>query len=165
LIIPTDVGKALILATRYDEAIAHLTNVLEVDSHFGPARYWITLAHGLKGDYYTEEKLEALRSLPDDDTGRLKELVNIYAMTGQMTRARASLARLVALSKQTYVSPLFLALAYQSLGDLDNGFLWLNRVCDERTTGVIGFKVDPEFDRFRADPRFTDILRRVGFAK
>jgi hypothetical protein len=63
----------------------------------------------------------------------------------------------------TYVLPVFLALAYGSVGDLDNGFKYIDRMIADHGAGVIGFKVDPTWDPFRRDPRFNRVLARVGF--
>ena len=86
-------------------------------------------------------------------------------MAGRNDLARQNLAPFARLSATQYVSPMFAALVYARAGDLDSGFMWLERMYQERTPGVIGFKVDPSFDVFRGDPRFDNLLRRVGLGQ
>jgi serine/threonine-protein kinase len=163
LIIATDVGKVLLLARRYDEALTQLKNVLDIDAHFAPARHYVASAYFFLRRWDDVSAALAARSLPDDSPNRLVDMITYYGSTGQIELARKHLDRLVAVPTETFVSPLLMVLAYMYVGDLDRGFEWLDRMCDERSPGIIGFKVDPLFDPFRTDPRFKHVLRRVGF--
>ena len=58
---------------------------------------------------------------------------------------------------------MLLALVYRTVGDVDRAYEQLERMYDDRTPGVIAFKVDPTFDLFRGDRQFESLLRRVGF--
>ena len=103
--------------------------------------------------------------MADEDPAHLVDLTIVYGTSGRQDAAKRNLERLEAIAQTTFISPLFMALAYEYAGDLDRGFEWLDRMCDERSPGIIGFKIDPSFDKFRSDPRFGRILRRVGFVK
>jgi DNA-binding winged helix-turn-helix (wHTH) protein/TolB-like protein/tetratricopeptide (TPR) repeat protein len=164
-IIASDVAKSLNLARRYDEAFIQANKVLEVDPAYSMARHWKRFAMIFTGR--SAEAVTELMKPPFDENelGAVHDLVTYNARAGRTAVARRYLERLVALSEQTFVSPLYLAQSYADVGDLDRGFYWLDRVCDERTPGVIGFKLDPMFDVFRRDPRFGAVLRRVGFAR
>jgi hypothetical protein len=61
-----------------------------------------------------------------------------------------------------YVSPYFLAIAYAGLGDKDRGFEWMETAYRERAAWLTFLKVDPALDPLRSDPRFADLLRRIG---
>jgi hypothetical protein len=63
-----------------------------------------------------------------------------------------------------YVSPHYMAFAYLGLGEKDEAFVWLERGCQERDLWLPLLKVDAVWDSLRSDPRFADILRRIGFA-
>jgi DNA-binding winged helix-turn-helix (wHTH) protein/TolB-like protein/tetratricopeptide (TPR) repeat protein len=165
LIIATDVGKALLLARRYDEALRQLRKVLEIDPTFAQARLFTESAYFYQRRWPEVFAAIAARQLGDDDPGHLVDLTIYYAAIGQSSLARQHRDRLAAIAKRTFVSPLFMALAYQYTGDLDSGFEWLERMCEERSPGIIGFKLDPSFDAFRTDRRFERVLRRVGFGK
>jgi hypothetical protein len=58
-----------------------------------------------------------------------------------------------------------IALIYAGLGELDSAFEWLERACDERNGNLAFMKVDATLDPLRSDPRFQNVLRRVGLAK
>jgi hypothetical protein len=62
------------------------------------------------------------------------------------------------------VSAYGVAKIHEGLGEKDQAFAWLERAITERDTNVISLKVDPEFDSLRSDPRFADLLRRIGLS-
>ncbi len=66
------------------------------------------------------------------------------------------------LSEREYVSPTFLADDYIRLGDKDRAMEWLEKGYKERASAIPYLKVDPMYDPLRSDPRFQDLLRRIG---
>lgn len=163
LIIGTDTGKILILARRYDEAIASLRRTLELDPSYPLAHAFLALALSAVGDHP-----EAIRALQvpgqEDDLVFLTFAASVYARAGDRVKAKAAVARLGELSKQTYVSPFLFAYAHIGVGDFDAGFEALDRMCAVRGLGAIGVKVSPLSDPIRHDPRFASLLKRLGFA-
>jgi len=67
-------------------------------------------------------------------------------------------------SRAPEVRPLVKAAMYAELGEKDKALEALNRMYEERRAGLLGIKVDPRFDKLRSDPRFQDLLRRVGLS-
>jgi adenylate cyclase len=65
-------------------------------------------------------------------------------------------------SSRRYVSPYDIAFVYAGLGDKDKLFQWLNKAAEDRSTALAEIKVHPRFDKLRKDPRFQDLLRRLG---
>lgn len=65
-------------------------------------------------------------------------------------------------SKRAYVSPYNIAVLYTGLGDKQTAFEWLNKAYEERASWMIYLKVDPALDSLRSDPRFPDLVRKVG---
>jgi tetratricopeptide (TPR) repeat protein len=61
-----------------------------------------------------------------------------------------------------YVSPYQIALAYADLGDKDHAFEWLNTAYQEHDSSMIAVRTDREFDSLRSDPRYTELVRRIG---
>jgi TolB-like protein/Flp pilus assembly protein TadD len=77
--------------------------------------------------------------------------------------AREVLSTLEALSRERYVPAYAIALVYAGLGERDAVFLWLNRAYDARDVHLIFLPVDPKWDRFRSDRRFTTLVSRCAF--
>ncbi len=67
------------------------------------------------------------------------------------------------LSTERYVSPYSIALAYNGLEERDKTLAWLERGFKERDPKMVFLKVEPKWNNLRGDPRFQDLLRRVGF--
>jgi len=89
----------------------------------------------------------------------------ILATLGRTVEAREALHALSALARERYVPPYSFALVHAGLGDRDAAFDWLNRAFDARDVNLIFFTVDPKWDSFRADERFTALLERCRFAR
>ena len=65
-------------------------------------------------------------------------------------------------STQKYVSPYYFALVYAGLGQSDQALSWLERAWDEHSGHVVFLKVEAEWDPLRQDPRFADLVQRIG---
>jgi len=65
-------------------------------------------------------------------------------------------------AKNGYVSPYTIAVNYADLGDKDHAFQWLDLAFQERDGSLIGIRTDPTFDSVRSDPRYGDLVRRIG---
>jgi len=87
---------------------------------------------------------------------------NVYSLAGRHDEARKLLGELEALSKRKYVPPFFIAAVYIGLGEKDRAFEWLEKVYQERSPNLVNLKVQPLFDPIRSDPRFVNLLQRVG---
>jgi hypothetical protein len=65
-------------------------------------------------------------------------------------------------SRDRYVPPFHVALAYASLGDKEAAFKWLSEACRHHSPGVAYIKVEPLLDNLRSDARFPELLKKVG---
>ena len=61
-----------------------------------------------------------------------------------------------------HMSPYIIASLYARLGEKDAAFDWLQTAADQQQADLVSLKIEPSFDGLRADPRFTELLRRVG---
>ena len=68
-------------------------------------------------------------------------------------------------AQRNYVSPYLMATVYAGLGDKDQAFACLERAYEVRSWYLTHLKLDPELDSLRFDPRFTDLVRRVGLSQ
>jgi DNA-binding winged helix-turn-helix (wHTH) protein/TolB-like protein/Flp pilus assembly protein TadD len=162
-IISAGVGWVHCLARQYDLAIAQQRRTLELDPHFTLARSALAGAYKRTARY--QEALAEMRkalALSGRTPSILGDLGHLYAVSGQPGEARKILAELQELSRHTYVAPLNLAGIYIGLNDRERALAWLEKAYEERSCGMLLLKVSPTFDSLRADPRFNDLIERVG---
>ena len=159
-----DVGQILHLTRQYDRAIEQYRKTLELEPNRDRAHLWLGWAYERKG-MYEEASTEFLRarSLAPDNMEAQAALGCIYALSGKTDEARTILAELRELSSRRYVSPYHMALVHLSLGEKAEGYEWLDRAYQECAEWMIYLSVDPRFDGLRAEPRFKELLRRIGF--
>jgi len=90
-------------------------------------------------------------------------LAHAYAVSGKRSEARRVLDELTRLRERKYVSAYWIALIYVGLAERDQAWAWLEKVYEERASWLANdFKVDPRLDGLRSDPRYQDLLRRMG---
>ena len=158
-----EAGYPLYYARRYDEAIGYYQRALKLDPNYRMGHLVIGQAYVQKRMY--EEAIAELRkSLPlsGGDVRPLADLGYVLARAGKRDEAQEVLDGLQRLSQQKYVSAYFIALIYVGLGEKDQAFQWLERAYEERNAHMISLKVEPVFDPLRSDPRFANLVRRVG---
>ncbi len=166
-IIYADSGVPFYSLGQHEKAIELFQKALEIEPDFRVAHFYLARSYALTGRH-DEAIAEAHKSFAPaepfrpDGTKKINGLLAvIYAMTGRKTEARALLAEM---EKQTeYIIPFNLAVIYAELGDKEQAFVWLEKAYQQRAGLIIQLKVTPHFDNLRGDPRFEDLLRRVGF--
>ncbi len=164
LIISANVGWTLIIARRYERAIQQLRRGIELDPNFA-------LAHHLLGRAYAQQaqfqeataELQKAIDLSGGSPFMTAVLGNALALAGKRKEALNVLKKLQELSKQRFVSSFDRATVYVGLGQKDQVFFWLERAYEERTSYFAYLKVDPMLDSLHGDPRFADLIRRIGF--
>jgi TolB-like protein/DNA-binding winged helix-turn-helix (wHTH) protein len=152
---------ALRVARRYDEAIEKLRQMIELEpgSGFAHAQLAITYAeNGMYGDAITEA--QKATSLDWKGTQPQIYLGYIFAKAGKRGEALAILNKLK--TTKEYVSPAELAILYAGLGDKEEALALLQRAYDEHDLQLKDLRVGLGYDSLRSDPRFHDLLRRVG---
>jgi TolB-like protein/DNA-binding winged helix-turn-helix (wHTH) protein len=155
-------GMLLYRARHYDEALVAAQKALEVDP-LNPGALWVEAwSHEQRGEL---PKAIAELAKAVDLSGHIllyqALLGHAYALAGESTKALGILDELKALSKQRYVSPLDIALVYTGLGDRNAAFQWLEKAYEEHTMRIQELP-EPHFDSLRSDPRFQDLVRRIG---
>ncbi len=170
LIINADLSAPLFFAQQYDRAIESLRKTLEMDPNFALAHGRLGIAYAFKGMYEEAiaeyQRVIELSGSRAETPGISAVLAHAYAASGRADQARDILNRLKEQSQRSYVSPCDIAEVHAALGEEDQAFEWLEKAYDARSSDLRFLKVSPSFtDSFRLDPRFTDLLRRVGFAE
>jgi tetratricopeptide (TPR) repeat protein len=163
LIIQAASARSYYNARRYEDAIAQAKSALEIDSTFGRAHFWVGMANEQLGrsDEAIRE-FETTLSFGGPATIYLAALGHAYGRAGRRDKALAVLADLQTRAKSRYISPLDIATVYLGLGDTDAIFEWLERAFQTRASALVYLAVDPRYDAVRDDPRFQDLVRRVG---
>jgi TolB-like protein len=92
----------------------------------------------------------------------LGHLGNVYGRAGNMDAARATIAKLEQLVQHDGVGRYEIALVYSGMGEKTEAFRWLEEAFRAHDVGLVYLKVDPCLDSLRSDPRFADLIRRVG---
>ncbi len=86
----------------------------------------------------------------------------LYAREGRKQEARQLLRQLLLLARREYIDPGLPAAVYISLGDKEQAFAWLEKAYAAQSAYMTSLKAWSLFDPIRSDPRFADLLRRVG---
>ena len=165
LIINADLGQTYISARRYDEAVEQLQKTLEMDQSFYIAHKSLGEAYALKGflqDAITQYQ-KAIQL--NDDPYVVALLGHAFAVSGKREEAFKTLDLLKEMAKRRYVSAYSFATVYAGLGERDQAFQWLEKSYQDRASDMAYFNVDPLLDNLRSDPRFQDLLRKVGLPR
>ncbi len=163
LIINVAIGWAHYHAAQYDEAVAQLQRTVELDPNY-PMTYWIL---GLIYRKTTRYDLaigagEKSVSLSGGSPLMRAALAQTFATASAAQQAIQVLDDLQKLAKQRYVVPHYFAGIYVGLGEHDRALEYLEKSYAEHCHWLIYLHIDPSMDDLRNDPRFQDLLRRVG---
>ena len=154
-------GLVFYRARRYDDAIAQCLKTLEINSNYPNAWWFLGLALEQKGQLAESiEKFEKAVSLGAGPPCRAL-LGRAYALAGERSKAESILEELKTLSQEQYVSPFDIAVVHVGLGDLTSTFQRLEEAYQQRVFRIIELTF-PMFDNLRADPRWQDLIRRIG---
>jgi len=153
-------------AREYHAAVEHARRAILMDSEFWIGYVQLGQAYELTGE--TDLALEALTDAARFSGGNSKAISlrgYILAKGGRANEAREVLRRLEADAAERYVPPYAMALVHAGLGDRERVFEWLDKAYAARDVHLIYLPVDPKWDPYRGDPRFSALLARCGFTQ
>jgi TolB-like protein/DNA-binding winged helix-turn-helix (wHTH) protein/Flp pilus assembly protein TadD len=155
----------LLVASRYDEALAQVQKTLELNPNFAPAHQtlgWAYLHRGKREEAILEFR-KALQLSGTDDADLVLDLGFAYATAGNGQEARRILAKLKKLHQRGLVPSGSIAILYGALGELNEAFAWLEKAYEERDPQLTYLTVPGRrFDPLRHDPRFQQLVHRIG---
>jgi TolB-like protein/DNA-binding winged helix-turn-helix (wHTH) protein/Tfp pilus assembly protein PilF len=162
LIIAADHGAVLYYARQYDRSIAQFRAVLEMEPNF-PRAYNVLGPYAEKGMYAEAvAQMDSWERSPGDKSWLPAWRAYFYGRSGDQTRARHALEQLKQLNQHQHLDPTPLVVAYLGLGDKQEALFWLEKACADHSTALNSIKVNPVFDPLRSEPKFQELLRRVG---
>ncbi len=156
-------GYHYLAARQYDLAIDQEKKTLQMDPNYIEGHRQLGQAYLGKGMY--EEALAELKKAAElAGAGSFQEsrLAHAYAVAGRRAEAEKLLREFLARAKQGPVSPDRIIVIYAGLNDKDRAFEWLEKAYRERSSFPLGIKNEMEYDNLRDDPRYRDLLHRVG---
>ena len=166
LIIASDNGAILYFSRQYDRAIEQFRAVLQKDPNFGRAG-------GLKICAYVEKGMfsqalagaEISHHFYGEGPWYWSALAYSYGRAGRLERARRELEKLEKVSRHDQLDPIIMLWAHLGVGDKEEALADLEKAYSQHFVFLVTLKVEPAFDPLRSDPRFQDLLRRVGLAQ
>ncbi|HSG82006.1 MAG TPA: tetratricopeptide repeat protein, partial [Gemmatimonadota bacterium] len=150
------------LARDVDCALHKIERALELEPDFASAvaySGWIYAERGMFEEAFRANELMA-KIWGADAGGVTAHRANIHALMGEQEKGRALLEEAIAQG----ADPGYVGYVWTSLGESDRAFEWLNRAIDEDSWFIFHLKVHPALDPLRSDPRFDQLLQRLGLA-
>lgn len=156
-------GVAYLFAGQTDRSIELFRATLEMDPTYVASHHHLSEAYVRKGMYQEAIKeAQTAISLSSDNPLFYAQLGRIYALSGKKGEAVKVLGELKEMSRRRQVSPYYSAEIYAGLGERDQAFALLEEAYKERFRYLVFLKVSSVWDSLRSDPRFTDLLQRIG---
>jgi len=157
-----EMTRTLYYGRQYEQAVEWAGQAEQLDSEFARTHFWLGRVYAQMGKY-SEAITEAGRVGPSpDSTLSLTEVAYAYAKAGKSAEARALLRKLEERSKRGYVPAYDFAVVYVALGEKEVALQWLQKAYEEHDWALIVIAVEPRLDPLRSDPRFQELVRKVG---
>src|SRR5215471_9953142 len=163
LIISVAIGWALYMGRRYDDSLEQFRRSVELEPNY-PMTSWILgllLRKMCNFEQAIEEGEKSVRLSGGSPVMRAA-LAQTLATAGRREQALRILDELTTLAKQKYVSSYFLAGIYVGLGEPNRAMEHLEKAYQDHTHWLMYLHLDPGMDALRSDPRFQELLRRIG---
>ena len=166
LIINRDLGVIYSWAGMLDESAEQLRKTIEMDPSFVPA-YMILGRVYLEKGMYDEAIAESKKgiSMSGEDPYLIGQLGFIYAKTGRRDEAQRELNKLMELSRSEVVPAFTFAMIHAGLGNDEEALDWLEKSCDDHEFAMVLLHVEHWMDDLQSNPRFTNILNKVGLER
>jgi tetratricopeptide (TPR) repeat protein len=163
--IGVEVGIVYIDARRFDEAIVMCKKVANENPTFATAHSCLASAYWGKHMYpqvIEEQKVYGRLSGDRDSSEYASAMENGFRSGGWQGALRKGIETLLMQRKARYSPPYYVATLYAELGDKEQAFRWLNTTYQEHGELLMCLKTDFMLDSLRSDPRFAELVRKVG---
>ncbi len=162
------------LARNYDVAVEQLQKVIEMEPNFAAAHSVLGNVYLQQGSYAQtmseyQKVLDLSKGVTPVEMSMKAVIAHACAKSGQRSEAIKLLDELTAASGESgqlpgvlNVSPHSIAEINAALGRIDEAFRWLNKAFEQHDMQMVSLKTNPTLDGLRSQPRFADLVRRVG---
>jgi len=169
------VCRQYFLAREFDLAIQECLRTIQIDPNYVPGRIELGMAYEAQGMFkqalaeymLARQSIQTFANLAGNPAAGKSPSVeallgHVYAMSGETAKAEQQLRDLETMANHRYVAPSYMAIICAALGKKNEAFTWLNQSYELRSEHLLYLKVEPEVDPLRSDPRFADLVQRVG---
>jgi serine/threonine protein kinase/tetratricopeptide (TPR) repeat protein len=160
-----NLGQEYVAGRQYDLAVEQFKKVIEMDPSFASVHGDLAGAYFETGKYdlwlQEQENYASLSHQPEYEA-IFKEVGKVYAQSGFQAALREWAKQEVELSKRRYEDPAFIGYIYAAMGDKDQAFAWLEKGFKEKSDTFQYLKSNHMADSLRSDPRYADMLKRIG---
>lgn len=148
-----------------DNALASAKKSIELNPTFFTEYAYMARCYFTMGNLQAAE--ETLKKVPPEatDAMTISSWIIVLAAEGKKDEARGRFAEMKKLARTQYISPLEFAVANIALKDMDQAFIDLDRAYDDRSETLGFIRNMPYFDPIRTDPRYNDLMRKIGFVQ
>jgi serine/threonine protein kinase/TolB-like protein/Flp pilus assembly protein TadD len=156
-------GDVYLSARRYDLAIVQYKKALDLHPNDSTVQSTLGLAYVCSNQF--DQGIEAIQksvALDGTSLGISPDLAFAYSRMGKVTEAKQILRNLLALAEEAPVAPGYLAIVSAAAGEREQALTWLERGYAQHSSMMGWLKTDPRFDSLRQEPRFQDLMRRLG---
>ncbi len=154
-------GRLYYYSRQYDKAIQQTLNISALEPDDRSLSNVLFDAYEQKQMY--TDALEVFIKWNNVKPERAEEIRSVFKEAGWEGVLRNRLKRVVEIeAARGITSSSSRAYLHTQLGEKDEAFFWLNKMIDERTPAILQFKVEPTLDKLRDDPRYGELLNRIG---
>ena len=147
-----------------EKAVERIRFAIKLDPNFYFSHSMAAFIYGRKGMYADAiEEARLSKKLSPDQTWSDVILSNIFVKAGRPEESRPILDQLLLREKSRFVPPYHIASVYNNVGDKERALDWLEKAYDIRDPKMTFLKTDTNWKNVENEPRFKDLLRRVGF--
>ena len=162
-VIAVNVSRMYQLQNNHDASIENSLKLIELDPNFGPAYQYLALSYLKRG---RNPEAVAAAEKAADLTNRagitLGDLGYVYATAGKRSEALAVIKELEAKYARKEAIGQYLSAVYAALGDKDKAFEWLEKDFQARNGKLVEIRWQIQSEPLRDDPRYKDLLKRMG---
>ncbi len=163
LSVNSQIAWSYYIARRYDDAVTQSRKLIDLEPNLYTSHLYLGLAYeGQKLYPQAIEEFQKANALSGGNPIVLGALGHTYAVSGNRAKANELIGQLDSIAKKRYVPGLYPAAIYAGLDNKDAAIRWLTKAVEDRSDYCLFLPLEPEAENLRSDPRFKELVRRIG---